>query len=68
VVLVVIKTRRLDFSQQYIQHGYKEFCIAADESGKWKMELNYLHIWPRHRFMLIALPNPVTWPNLLNLK
>jgi len=21
------------------------------------MEVNYLHIWPRHKFMLIALPN-----------
>lgn len=21
------------------------------------MELNYLHIWPRHTFMMIALPN-----------
>lgn len=21
------------------------------------MEMNYLHIWPRHEFMLIALPN-----------
>ena len=49
----------MDFSQSYIRHGYKEFCIPPDETGKWKMELNYLHIWPRHRFMLIALPNPV---------
>ena len=22
------------------------------------MEKNALHIWPRHRFMMIALPNP----------
>lgn len=21
------------------------------------MEINYLHIWPRHTFMMIALPN-----------
>lgn len=24
---------------------------------KFAMEVNYLHIWPRHEFMLIALPN-----------
>ena len=24
---------------------------------KFAMEVNYLHIWPRHDFMLIALPN-----------
>ena len=31
-----------------------------------RMEKNYLHIWPRHSFMLIALPNLVQ-PLLLPL-
>lgn len=25
--------------------------------GVHRMAKNYLHIWPRHQFMLIALPN-----------
>jgi kynurenine 3-monooxygenase len=51
-------TDRYDFSQSYIEHGYKEFQIPAGKDGQFKMEANALHIWPRESFMLIALPNP----------
>ena len=51
-------TDRFDFSQQYIDHGYKEFQIPAGEKGQFVLEPNALHIWPRESFMLIALPNP----------
>jgi kynurenine 3-monooxygenase len=49
---------RFDYSQTYIEHGYKELTIPTDATGKFKMEKNALHIWPRESFMLIALPNP----------
>lgn len=49
-------TDRFNFSQQYIEHGYKELCIEPVDN-KFLMEPNYLHIWPRGNFMLIALPN-----------
>ncbi|MEQ6167244.1 NAD(P)/FAD-dependent oxidoreductase [Ekhidna sp. MALMAid0563] len=49
-------TDRFNFSQHYIEHGYKELCIEPVD-GKFQMEENYLHIWPRGNFMLIALPN-----------
>lgn len=48
---------RTDFQQFYIAHGYKELHIPAGPAGSWLMEKNALHIWPRHNFMLIALPN-----------
>src|ERR1043165_7510468 len=55
---------RFDYSQHYIEHGYKELNILArkntrpyDGGSEWLMEKNFLHIWPRHSFMLIALPN-----------
>lgn len=51
-------TDRYDYSQDYIDHGYKEFTIPAGSSGEFRMESNALHIWPRESFMLIALPNP----------
>lgn len=51
------KTDRFDFSQQYIEHGYKELTLAP-RGGDFALEPNYLHIWPRGSFMLIALPNP----------
>jgi len=48
---------RTNFSQSYIEHGYKELCIPPGPGGSWLMEKNALHIWPRHNFMMIALPN-----------
>lgn len=41
----------------FLEHGYKELYIPPDESGKFQVEKNALHIWPRHQFMMIALPN-----------
>uniref|UniRef100_A0A1B0DR24 Kynurenine 3-monooxygenase n=1 Tax=Phlebotomus papatasi TaxID=29031 RepID=A0A1B0DR24_PHLPP len=46
-----------DFSQTYIEHGYLELCIPPTASGDFAMPHNYLHIWPRGKFMMIALPN-----------
>jgi len=51
------KTGRFDFSQQYIDYGYKELVIPAGVHGEHRLEKNALHIWPRGTFMLIALPN-----------
>ncbi len=51
-------TNRFDYSQNYIDHGYKELHIPAGVSGAFQLEKNALHIWPRDSFMMIALPNP----------
>ncbi len=48
---------RFDYSQTYIDHGYKELTIQPGPGGSFQMEKNVLHIWPRKNFMLIALPN-----------
>jgi kynurenine 3-monooxygenase len=49
---------RFDDSQRYLHHGYKELTIPPAGGGGFLMEKNALHIWPRRRFMMIALPNP----------
>jgi len=51
------KLDRFNYSQFYIPDGYKELLLPPDENGDYKFEKNALHIWPRGRFMLIALPN-----------
>lgn len=51
-------TDRFNFSQSYIEHGYKELHIPAAQDGTFRIEKNALHIWPRESFMMIALPNP----------
>ena len=48
---------RFQYSQYYIDFGYKELNIPAGEDGGFQMEKNALHIWPRGNYMLIALPN-----------
>lgn len=50
------KTLGFNFSQEYIEHGYLELCIPA-KNDEFQMPPNYLHIWPRDDFMMIALPN-----------
>lgn len=48
---------RFQYSQFYIDYGYKELNIPAGNGEAFKMEKNALHIWPRGNYMLIALPN-----------
>jgi kynurenine 3-monooxygenase len=48
---------RFDLSQKWLAHGYKELHIPASADGGFMLEKNALHIWPRHQFMMIALPN-----------
>ena len=50
-------TERYNYSQQHIEHGYKELHIPAGPGNTFLLEKNALHIWPRESFMLIALPN-----------
>ncbi|WP_298765189.1 NAD(P)/FAD-dependent oxidoreductase [uncultured Polaribacter sp.] len=45
------------YSQNYLNHGYKELEIPADKTGNHQISKAHLHIWPRGDFMLIALPN-----------
>lgn len=70
-----------NFSQTWLEHGYKELHIPSrsdwsagrslasnaecshpvatvpDSNPDFLLEKNALHIWPRHKFMMIALPN-----------
>jgi len=48
---------RFDYSQKFIDVGYKELTIPANEDGTHKLDSTSFHIWPRGRFMLIAMPN-----------
>jgi len=58
-------------SQVFLEHGYKELHIPPkydaslggglrtllNQDNIFQLEKNALHIWPRHKFMMIALPN-----------
>ena len=51
------KSMLFDYSQKYLDHGYKELVIPANADGTHKLNKNCLHIWPRGEFMMIALAN-----------
>ncbi len=40
-----------------LDHSYKELEIPPADNGDYQIEPNALHIWPRGRYMCIALPN-----------
>jgi kynurenine 3-monooxygenase len=48
---------RFNYSQQYIEHGYKEILFPPHDNGTPKMQHDALHIWPRKNFMLMGLAN-----------
>lgn len=48
---------RFDYSQDFIDVGYKELTIAPNAEGTHKLDKHSFHIWPRGKFMLIAMPN-----------
>ncbi|MFT4009197.1 MAG: NAD(P)/FAD-dependent oxidoreductase [Nocardioidaceae bacterium] len=57
-------TTGFTFSQDYLEHGYKELTIpprAGDNGGHndgdFALDPDALHIWPRGGSMMIALPN-----------
>jgi hypothetical protein len=53
----------MNYQQEYIRDEYLELGMPAgrDHNGEptFLLDPNHLHIWPRHSFMLIALPNKV---------
>ncbi len=44
------------FSQDYLEHGYRELTIPPRDGG-FALDPDALHIWPRGSSMMIALPN-----------
>lgn len=48
---------RFDYSQHFLDVGYKELTILPNDDGSHKMDKNAFHIWPRDTFMFIAMPN-----------
>jgi kynurenine 3-monooxygenase len=54
----LMQATRMNYSQDYLEHGYKELTIPPAADGSFRLEPNALHVWPRGGFMMIALPNP----------
>lgn len=51
------KQERFNYRQDYLNYGYKELSMPPGADGGFLLEKHALHIWPRHNYMMIALPN-----------
>ena len=51
------RRERYDFSQDYLEHGYKELYIPPGPEGSPRLDPNALHIWPRGGYMMMAMAN-----------
>ncbi|XP_045185459.1 kynurenine 3-monooxygenase-like isoform X2 [Mercenaria mercenaria] len=47
----------LRYKEESIDERYTELTMPATKHNKFAMKENYLHIWARDEFMLLALPN-----------
>ena len=52
------QSRAIGATEELLPHGYKELSIPAGPDGRFQLDPDALHIWPRGGYMLIALPNP----------
>ena len=48
---------KMNYEQEYSEHGYKELTLRPASDGTFAMDETCLHIWPRGEFMMIAQPN-----------
>ena len=51
------KVTDLGEQTEFLDHSYKELEIPPAPDGAFTLEPHALHIWPRGRYMCIALPN-----------
>ena len=52
-----------NFSQDFLEHGYKELTVFLQPDGRHTLDPGSLHIWPRGGAMMIALPRTWTGPS-----
>lgn len=51
------RIENFNYSQSFLEYGYKELEIPPAANGAFRIEKHALHIWPRKNYMMIALPN-----------
>jgi kynurenine 3-monooxygenase len=52
----LLKRKRVTSTHEYAPLAYKQFDVEASSIG-WTADNETLHVWPRGRHMLIAIPN-----------
>ena len=48
---------RADYTQLFLEAGYRELRIPAAPDGSYRLDHNVLHVWPRGECLLLAMAN-----------
>lgn len=48
---------RADYTQMFLEAGYRELKIPATPDGSYRLGHNVLHVWPRGECLLLAMAN-----------
>lgn len=51
------RMHRFNYSQEFLDQGYKELLVPDSIDAGWAAEKNVLHMWPRGGYMLLGFPN-----------
>lgn len=53
----MLRQTRVNYSQTYLEHGYREFLVPAHIAAGQRLYRDAIHVWPRDDFMLLGFPN-----------
>jgi kynurenine 3-monooxygenase len=54
---ILQRSGRFNYSQQFLDQGYKEIVFPKTARVPWAKTKTVLHMWPRERYMLLGFPN-----------
>jgi kynurenine 3-monooxygenase len=54
---ILQRSGRFNYSQQFLDQGYKEIAFPRAARAAWAQTKTVLHMWPRERYMLLGFPN-----------
>ncbi len=48
----ILKTEYID-----VHYGYRELLIPADHNNRYQLEGDFVHVWPRDKYIMVGLPS-----------
>ncbi|HLJ89769.1 MAG TPA: NAD(P)/FAD-dependent oxidoreductase [Candidatus Angelobacter sp.] len=54
---ILQRSGRFNYSQEFLDQGYKEIVFPKTARAPWANTKTALHMWPRDRYMLLGFPN-----------
>lgn len=52
----LVERKLISVEHTIVEYGYRELEIPANENGYYKLKKDHVHVWPRGKSVLVALP------------